>query len=210
MIRTQIDFGVIGSFSLKIYDTEDVLIQSIPMSNTLGTVYTVSFSPSTYDIFDEQIRLKIFIGGAELFKSDCLHVKQAWDETVVVIYSNARNFASLNYSDVSPDPEFFIRIPAVFNEERFPEEQETLELSNSREIQLNGQVKAQRELSIGPVPFYMHRKLKLILKHQFVEIDCQPWVKEEEYEIKAGNKRNLLRQASCWLTEKDYIIRNVL
>lgn len=210
IIRIQVDFGIIDSIQLKIYDSDDVLIQSLSMVNTIGTVYTTSFAPSTYDIVNEQISLKIFLGGNEIFKSDCLHVKQTWDETVVVTYSNHRNFASLNYSNVSPDPEFHIRIPAVFNEQRFPEEEEVLELSNSTEIQLNGQVKAQRELSIGPMPFYMHRKLKLILKHQNVEIDCQEWVKEEEYEMKPGNKRNLLRQASVWLTEKDYIMRNVL
>lgn len=210
IIRTQIDFGIIDALSLKIYDSDGALIQSLTMSNTIGTVYTASFYPVTYDILNEQIQLKIFRGANELFKSDCLHVKEVWDETVLITYSNARNFASLNYSNVSPDPEFYIRIPAVFNEERFPEEQEVLELSNSREIQLNGQVKAQRELSIGPMPFHMHRKLKLVLKHQNVEIDCQEWVKEEEYEMKPGNKRNLLRQASVWLTEKDYIMRNVL
>lgn len=210
LIVIQVDFGIIDAILLKIYDDEDGLLQTIALTNTIGTVYTTTFAPSTYNILDEQIRLKIFRGANELFKSDCLNVKQEWDETLLITYSNARNFASLNYSNVSPDPEFYIRIPAVFNEERFPEEDEVLELSNSQAVQLNSQVKAQRELSIGPMPFYMHRKLKLILKHQFVEIAGQSWVKEEEYEMKAGNKRNLLRQASCWLTEKDYIIRNVL
>lgn len=209
-IVNQFDFGIIDALLINIYDSDGVLIDSLPMTNTVGTVYSNSFYPSVYSLYDDQIQLKIFRGANEIFKSDCIHCKAEWEETLLITYSNARNFASLNYSNVSPDPEFYIRVPAVFNEERFPEEDEVLELSNSQAVQLNSQVKAQRELSIGPMPFYMHRKLKLILKHQFVEIAGQSWVKEEEYEMKAGNKRNLLRQASCWLTEKDYIIRNVL
>lgn len=210
IIPIQIDFGIIDALSLKIYDSDDGLIQSITMANTIGTVYSTSFAPQTYNILDEQIRLKIFRGANELFKSDCLHVKQVWDETVLITYSDNRNFASLNYSNVSPDPEFNIRIPAIFFQERFPEEQEILQLSNSRFIQLNAQVKAQRLLETGPMPFYKHRKLKLILAHQFVEIDCQPWVKEEPYEMQESNKRWPLRRALCWLTEKDYVQRNVL
>lgn len=209
-IVTQVDFGFIDALFINLYDSDGVLIDSIPMTNTVGTVYTNAFYPSVYSLYDDQIQLKIFRGANEIFKSDCVHCKAEWDETVLITYSNSRNFASLNYSNVSPDPDFYIRIPAVFFEERFPEEDEGLELSNGQSIQLNAKVKAQRLLSTGAMPFYMHRKMKLILKHQFIEIDGQPWVKEEAYEIQESNKRWPLRRALCWLTEQDYIIRNVL
>lgn len=143
-------------------------------------------------------------------KSDCLSVKTIQDETVLITYSDNKNFAGLQYSAISPDPEFNIRIPSTFFHERFPEESEVIELSNSRSIQLNAQVKAQRKLEIGPMPYYMHRKLKLILKHQFVEIDSQDWVQSEAYELTEGNRRSPLKQAVVWLDEKDYILRNIL
>lgn len=146
----------------------------------------------------------------ELARTDCLSIKSTQKETVLITYSDNKNFASLNYSLVSPDPEFSIRVPAVFFHERFPEESEVIELSNSRSIQLNAQVKAQRKLELGSMPYYMHRKLKLILKHQFVTIDDQDWVQSETYEVIEGNRRYPLKKAAVWLDEKDYIMRNIL
>lgn len=210
IIKLQVDFEILDAIILKIFDEDGIELQSIPFTNTIDTVYSVSFSPSTYDMCDDIIQLKIFRGSTALYKSDCLDIKASHGETIEITYSNDRNFASLNYSVVTPDPEFSIRIPACFVHERFPEEDEVIELSNSRSIQLNAQVKAQRLLEIKAMPYYMHRKLKLILKHQFVTIDFQEWVKADPYEEGQSNRRNVLRQATVWLTEKDYIIRNVL
>lgn len=204
------DFDIIDALSLKILDDEETILQSINFTNTIDTVYTAAFSPSDYGYCDDYLQLKIYRGANELYRSDCLHVKNSHDETVLITYSDNKNFASLNYSLVTPDPEFHIRIPATFFHERFPEESEVIELSNSRSIQLNGQVKAQRKLEIGPMPYYMHRKLKLILKHQFVEIDSQDWVQSEAYEIIESNRRFSNKQATVWLDEKDFIMRNVL
>lgn len=211
IIRIQVDFEFLDALYLKIYDADDTLIQTLSFTNTVGTVYTVSFSPSTYNITDEQIRLSIFRGTTEIFKSDCLEVMSDADETVLIEYSSNRNLASINYSDVSPDPEFYLRIPAIFYHEKHPQEREVIELSNSRAVQLNAQVKAQRLLKVKDMPPYMHRKLILVLMHQFVTIDLQEWVKEEEYEeILSSNPRWPLYKAQCWLTEKDYIMRSVL
>jgi hypothetical protein len=143
-------------------------------------------------------------------KSDCLDIKTEQDETVLITYSDNKNYAGLQYSLLSPDPEFYIRIPAIFFHERFPEESEVIELSNSRSIQLNAQTKAQRLMEIKPMPYYMHRKMKLILKHQFVTIDEQDWVQSELYELIESNRRSPNKKATVWLTEKDYILRNVL
>lgn len=211
IIRIQIDFDIIDALYLKIYDDQDVVLQTLPFVNTIDTVYTVSFAPSTYALYDDQIRLSIFRGTNELFKSDCLHVKSEWKETQLITYSSNRNFASIDYSQVSPDPEFYLRIPSVFFQERFPQEREVIELSNSRSIQLNAQVKAQRLLKVKDMPAYMHRKLLLVLSHQFVTIGNQDWVKEEDYElVPSSNPRWPLQKAQVWLSEKDYIMRSVL
>lgn len=144
------------------------------------------------------------------FKSDCLSIKENHKETVLIEYSNNRDFAGLLYPDITPPVEFNIRIPAVFFEQRFPQESEVEELSNSRSIQLFAQERLQRLLSTGQLPFYLHRKLILILQHQFVTINDIEYVKREAYELQENNKRWPLKRALCWLDQKDYIIRNVL
>lgn len=215
-----------STFFMDVYN-DGVLVQSVieqtqpaavsPTFDYVGIVYIEGVFDkiklrAMYDGFGstfylEDISLK---RATEIAKSDCLNVKTAQDETVLITYSDNKSYASLQYSAISPDPEFNIRIPATFFHERFPEESEVIELSNSRSIQLNGQVKAQRLLEIGHMPYYMHRKMKLILKHQFVTIDDQDWVQSEAYELIDSNRRTPNRKANVWLDEKDFIIRNVL
>lgn len=145
-----------------------------------------------------------------LAQSDCIDIRTSWDETISITYSNNRNFAGIDNQDLSPDTDFNLRIPAVFFEEQFPQEQEVEELSDNREIQLNSQVKTQRLLSVGMMPAYMHKKTILALMHQFVEIDGRNWVKSDAYEKIDGNKRFPMKQYKCWLTQQDDIIRNIL
>ncbi len=77
-IAIQVDFGIINTLSLNLYNSDDGLIQSIgngkysrrrfiqpPSRRRRRTVFLMS-----------KVRLKIFVGGNEVFKSDCLHVKE--------------------------------------------------------------------------------------------------------------------------------------
>ena len=145
----------------------------------------------------------------DLKKSDVVSLKDTQDCTTLIRYSNSKNFADINYQ-TSPPPTFNIRIPAIFNQERFPDEHEETDLSNSRIVRQTNQIKAQRLLEIGFMPFYMHKKLQLILAHDTIEIDGEEWIKTEPYEITDGNKRYPLRKAQVWLTNKNYIVRNIL
>lgn len=143
-------------------------------------------------------------------KSDCINITSEIDETILINYSNHRNYAGLNYSDISPDPNFNLRVPAIFFEPSFPQEQEVIELSDSKNLQLNAELKQKRLLQVKQAPVYFHKKVIIALSHQFVYIDGQYWVKNDSYDIVSGNKRNPLRQATCYLTERDTIDRNVL
>lgn len=174
--------------------------------------YTLSFvfGESTPDICDQKVQLRIIYQGNPVLKSDCIHVKSNWDETVLINYYNQRNFAGLVDPTGTPSIDFNLRIPAVFAQERFPQESEVIDLSNSKSIQLFSQLKAQKLLETGPMPFYMHKKTNLALQHQFVSIDEQGWVKNDPYELQDSSKRWPLRRALCWLTEKDFVVRNVL
>ena len=143
-------------------------------------------------------------------KSDCLDIKESHEETVLINYHNNRVFASINSAAGTPDPEFNLRIPAIFFEERFPKESESLILSNSRSVQLNAQVRRQKMLKVKPMPYYMHLKTQLALVFQTVTIDGIEWTLEESYEIDTGNPRYPLKKATAWLTDKNYVLRNVL
>lgn len=156
------------------------------------------------------------LGTAEIIaKSDCISIKAEQVGSVLINYSNYRNYAGIINNNGSPDLTFNIRIPAVFNEERFPETDEPMQLSNNRFISLNSQVKKQKKLETEQMPMYMHLKVMEVLKHQFVTVKADnkevDVVKEEPYEqVENSNKRWPMRRYTCWLTEKEYVVRNIL
>lgn len=196
---------------LRVYDSASTLLYESNFTEVLTGLYQISITPSDQNICDDEVQFLVTTGSnVELAQSDSLSIKSDHDETVLINYHNNRSFVSLNSSVGTPDPEFNVRIPAVFFKERFPEENEVIELSNSRSLQLMAQVKAQKLLAVGPMPFYMHRKLKLVLSFQNVVIDGEEWIKQEPYEITDTQRTNPLSKATCWLTEKDYIARNIL
>lgn len=159
----------------------------------------------------QQVQFKVLNGSAEIvYKSDCVDIQTVHECTELITYSNSKILAGIDYTLSSPPPEYNIRIPAIFFQERFPDEQEGIDLSDSRIVRLRNQVKAQKYLDIGFMPFYMHKKLQIIFTHDTIEIGGESWVKSENYEIVDGNKRYPLRKATIWLTNKNYILRNVL
>lgn len=142
-------------------------------------------------------------------KSDCLDVQESHDETILISYSNNRNFDGLVYPEESPDLAFNIRVPCRFFHEVEPEEDEAMELTSSI-LTTSAQVKTQRLLEVKHSPYYFHKKLRRILKHQNVTIFDKPWKKEEKYEVNEGRKTWPLKSATCLLTEKNSVVRNVL
>lgn len=176
------------------------------------SVHYNSFVPETYSICDERIQLKITdssTGGTDVAKSDCLDVRNTHDCTGLIEYSNNRSFAGLVYENVTPALSPKIRVPFILFHERFPEEDNVIELNSSIE-KTSGTLRAQRLLETDYIPYYMHRKIMLILKHQTVLIDNQYWTKQEAYEIQDGERRWPVKKAKCFLTEKDYVQRAIL
>jgi hypothetical protein len=143
-------------------------------------------------------------------KSDCISIKEDHEESILINYHNNRQFASLNSSVGTPDPEFNLRIPAIFFDERHPRETEHIKLSNSRSVQLSAEIMRQKQLKIKSMPYYMHLKTQLALAFQNVTIDSEEWIMKEAYELDPGNPKHPLKKANVWLDEKDYIMRNVL
>lgn len=184
-----------------------VLTNSADEIRVVESLISAASTPITYILKDS---FKVYSGGIIRAYSDCIDVRTSWDETLLINYSNARNFAGIDAQDVSPGIEFNLRIPAIFFEEEFPQEQEVMDRSDNQEIALNSQLKVQQLLNTGLMPFYMHKKTILALMHQSVMIDGKFWVKADPYEKIPGNKRNPLKQYKCLLTQEDEIIRNIL
>jgi len=201
-----------GAFDIICHLTQIKLITAPGIF--LNTVYETSFVPSVNspDLCDQQIQLKIVnmtsSPEAEVYRSDCLDIRTLQSCTTLIEYSNNRNFAGLIYTGVSPEQTFNIRVPAIFFHEQFPEEDEAMELTTGIQ-KTSGTMKVQRLFETDYMPYYMHKKLKLIFKHQFLTIDNASWLKEEAYDVQEGDRRWPVKKAKCFLTE-NYIQRAVL
>jgi len=145
-----------------------------------------------------------------LKKSDGLDIKESHPDTFLITYSNDRDYAGLIYNDNdSPSRSFYLRVPCRFFHEIEPEEDEAIELTESV-VTTSSEVKTQRKLEVKHVPYYFHKKLRRVLKHQSLTIDGLSWKKEEKYEVNEGEKRWPLKTATCYLTETNSVVRNVL
>lgn len=170
---------------------------SLTLAGASGT-FTIDSTTSTESVGTDEI----------LAKSDCLDIRTEHKNTVYATYNYHRNYAGLIYADVSPAVNFFIRIPAIFFHQRFPEEDETILLTDQI-VTLNGTMRKQRLLDTDYLPYYFHEKLMLILK-QNVEIFDFVWTKQEGYEILEGDRRSPMKKAKVWLSRQDFVQRNTL
>lgn len=179
-------------------DTTRIGVRITPDSFSSVTV-TINSTEATRSLGSEEI----------VAKTDCLDIREDHPNTILLTYSNNRNFAGLVYENISPENEFQIRIPAIFFHQKFPEEDEVMELSSSL-LTLNGTLRKQRLLDTDYAPYYFHEKLKLILKHQLLTIFSRLWVKQENYEIVEGDRKWPMKKAKVWLSERNFVHRNIL
>lgn len=133
------------------------------------------------------------------------------DCTSLIKFSNSSDFAGLVFQNASPNEIFNLRIPAVFFDENYPQEQEDLELSDDTIITLWSKIEGKKTMDIGFMPFYMHKKVQIILMMDNVSIDGIAYRLRDPYQITPpASKRSALRRASVVLSEKDFINRNLL
>jgi len=157
------------------------------------------------------VSLTTFNERHEAATSDCIDVKTDHDCSVLIRYVNSKDFAGIEYTDFSPNSEFYIRVPAIFFHETNTSEEEDFETSGETIVSLRQEIKVKRRLELGYMPDYMHRKLLLILAHQTLEIDGDTWVRRDPYEkVPPANKRYPLKMANVLLTLQGYIKRNIL
>lgn len=204
------------SFVLSVRDESGDEIMQLPFDsfdNGNTFVYNLAFIPSetSPEICDQLVQFVIIdeTTGTPRAQSDCQDIRTSQPNTILSNYRNHRNIFGLVYEDQSPDLDFNLRIPAIFYHQRFPEVEETMESSSSL-VSLNSTIRRQRLMNVDYVPYYFHEKIQLMLAHQFVSIIGREWVKQEGYEIDPGNRMNPLKMANIYLSEKDFVMRNVL
>lgn len=142
-------------------------------------------------------------------KSDCLDVRESHDCTKLIEYSNESDFDGIVYSDISPRPTFYLRVPAMFFEEDNPQEQEDLVLSNGVIVTLRQGIQEKRLLETGYMPNYMHKKLQKVLMHESITIDGDGWKRRDPYESNPIKKYSLKR-ASVLLTKYNSVLKNTI
>ncbi len=145
----------------------------------------------------------------ELYKSDCIDLKEDHECTKLISYSNSSDFDGIAYQSASPAPTFNLRVPAVFYEENNPQEQEDLELSNGVIVTIRSSIQEKRLLELGYMPNHMHRKVQKILMHETIQIDDTYWKKRDSYDANAIHKYNL-KKAQVWLTKYNSVEKNTI
>lgn len=188
-------------------------IINIPASDVPNNIKIQFFKGSeSVEYIAALVSFDVVNEGVQLYKSDCLNIKELHAETLIIDYTNHENFDGINYGDATPDPSFKVRIPAIFFEQRFIQEGQDDKLSNGEVISLYQESKEQCLLSTDRMPHYMHRKILAVLQHQFLYIDGNYWIKggEEYAKTEKKNKRDSFAMYTCWLTKQSSLVRNIL
>lgn len=100
-------------------------------ANVDGIAFSVlAVNPDEYFLTVNYFRMTEITYTPEIVaNSDCIDIRESHECTVLLSYTNSKDFADIEYSDFSPSAEFYIRVPAVFFHLRPQTEQEDFELT---------------------------------------------------------------------------------
>lgn len=141
-------------------------------------------------------------------QSDCINLRESHDCTVLLEYTNSTPFDGIDYS-VSPQPTFYLRIPAQFWKENNPMTQEDSELSNGVIVTRRQSIQEKILLEIGYVPNWLHKKIQKVLMHETVSVDGITVKRRDEYDAENLN-RYPLKKGTCWLTKYNSVEKNTI
>lgn len=146
-------------------------------------------------------------------ETDYVQFSSLTPKSVLLQYKSLRNFDGIVYDEESDY--FNLRIQGRFFHEGMPVNSKSIPLSRGRIINTSSEVKHGTKLEIQDVPYYMHTKILSALSHAVsgtLLINGIPWVLDPmEYDM--GDERPdryPMRPASIFLTQKNYVTRNVV
>lgn len=212
-LRLDIGDPLDGTNHLKVYKDDGSLWSTFNFTATGINHHQYLTITNWSAVDDRRLIFKITDNSSNILAvSDCVEITNNQDFTCtkLITYSNSSDIAGLQFTSTSPSTVYYLRIPAVFFEEQYPQEQEDLELSTYEIVTLWSKMEGKKLLDIGFMPFYMHKKVQLILMMDNVTIDGIEYRKRDEYQIAQGAKKFPLKRAQVLLSEKDFIIRNLL
>ena len=188
--------------TLDILGQNEAVLYTVAITEVSAGVYFRSFIFEDVGILDAYVYARIVIAAVIISRTDQMEVRASHSESRWIAYTNSSDFAFIDYSGAPPT--FGIRVVSKFYEERNPEENESEDLGDGSIEKLSGSIKIQRLLEMESLPPHMHRKIKLIMKHNSIFLDNVSWVSEDGYEIgKPLSKSYPFYLATCLLTMKD-------
>lgn len=199
-------------------DVNQFRIIANPANDIIGTNHDLSFTAlSLSETFcDQTVRFYIQQNGTDAYKSDLIKfnsnisLNQGYG-TILISYKSTKNFAGIVYPN---DGEYFnLRIPARFFQQRNKSTEESIDLSNSKVINLSASLKIQQALITFLLPDYIHNKIELALAHAVsgsLNIDGYDWTREESYERNSPDGKSPMQSGKIWLTRKSSLKRNII
>lgn len=202
-----------GSYNIACYFDSIQIISSVKDKQAFSDI---SFTAAGLSFCDQPVRFYIQQNGTDAYKSDLIKfnsnisLNQGYG-TILISYKSAKNFAGIVYPN---DGEYFnIRVPARFFQQRNKSTESSIELSNSKVINLSASLKIQQALITMLLPDYMHNKIELAIAHAVsgsLNIDGYDWTKEESYERNSPDGKSPMQSGKIWLTRKSSLKRNII
>lgn len=183
----------LGTFT----DVDEVTIRLT--SSGTSTLGTFSLSLTEFDLYAENYVSK---------ESDCIDMRNNHQCTKLISYTNSDDFDGINYN-ISPQPTFYLRVPAQLLPEENPQTQEDLELSNGVIVTIRQTIQEKYIFKLGYMTAYMHTKVQKILMHDTVIIDGIQWKKRDAYDAPRIEDYPL-KKGEVLLTKYNSVLKNTI
>ena len=141
-------------------------------------------------------------------QSDCIDVRNNHRCSKLIEYTNADDFDGIVY-ETSPQPTFYLRVPAQLLEDENPQTQEDLELSNGTIVTIRQTIQEKSILKFGFMTPYMHTKVQKVLMHDTVRIDDIQWKRRDNYDA-PRIKDYPLKTGEVLLTKYNSVLKNTI
>lgn len=192
-LNETINFGaVVNADKIRIRITE----------SGIATVFTFSFDTDGFT------KLDLYAEDYVLGTSDCIDLRNNHQCSKLIEYTNADDFDGIAY-DISPQPTFYLRVPAQLLKDENPQTQEDLELSNGTIVTVRQTIQEKSIFKLGYMPPYMHTKIQKILMHDTVIIDGIQWKRRDAYEAPRLEDYPL-KKGEVLLTKYNSVLKNTI
>lgn len=179
--------------------SDDEVLAIIVSGVSTGTANIVITMPVGYVFYDSD---------EVLASSDCIDLRNNHQCSKLIEYTNADDFDGIVY-DISPQPTFYLRVPAQLLEDESPQTAEDLELSNGVIVTVRQTIQEKSIFKLGYMPPYMHTKVQKVLMHDTVIIDGIQWKRRDPYEAPRLEDYPL-KKGEVLLTKYNSVLKNTI